>query len=52
LFVVAACSTWTFSSGYPTREGSVRLIAFPECEESYGFSVLKIIFKDVIWTSE
>lgn len=46
-----ACSTWTFSSGYPTHKGSVRLIAFPGCEESYGFSILKIIFKDIVWTT-
>lgn len=46
-----ACSTWTFSSGYPTRTGTVRLIAFPECEETHGFSVLKILFKDVKWNT-
>jgi len=49
---VTACSTWTFSSGYLTRKGSVRLIAFPGCEEEHSFSILKIIFKDVVWTSE
>ena len=49
---VTACSTLTFSSGYPTHKGSVTLVALPRCEEGHSFSVLKIIFQDVKWTSE
>ncbi|XP_021922250.1 uncharacterized protein LOC110831030 isoform X3 [Zootermopsis nevadensis] len=46
-----ACSAWTFSTTLATHPALVKLLAVPQCEESRGFAIVKILLTDVKWTN-